>query len=181
TLFEDALSRYRESDVPAGAGWCLGFLAENALHADDEDIARRRAEEAVQLGRSAHIDQVVAYGSRMLAALDSRAGDFESTDRGLAEAITITEAADDRLGLLSAHLEAAELVAERGDVTRATSHLAAGAELARDMPPERTFELVASAAYVAYIDGRVDDAAVLFGARLGLSPMFPPHFRPILE
>jgi hypothetical protein len=49
-------------------------------------------------------------------------------------------------------------------------------------PPERGLELVASAAYVAYVDGRVADAAVLFGARLGLNPSaFPPRFRPILD
>jgi hypothetical protein len=40
-LFEEALSRYRESDFPAGVGWSLGFLANIALHADDEELARR--------------------------------------------------------------------------------------------------------------------------------------------
>jgi hypothetical protein len=64
TLFEEALSRYRESDVPAGAGWCLGLLAFEALIAEDHDLARRRAEEAVQLGRSAHSGQVVGEGLR---------------------------------------------------------------------------------------------------------------------
>src|SRR5262249_960260 len=53
-LFEEALSRLRESDFPFGAGECLAFLAEVALVAEDDDLARQRAEEAVQLGRSAH-------------------------------------------------------------------------------------------------------------------------------
>ncbi len=86
TLFEEALSRYRESDVPAGAGWCLTLLAGQALEAEDSDLARQRAEEAVQVGRSAHIGQVVGEGLRVLAILDSRAGDFESADRRLRRA-----------------------------------------------------------------------------------------------
>jgi predicted ATPase/class 3 adenylate cyclase len=182
-LFEDALSRYRESDVPAGAGWCLGFLAVIALAADDEELARRRAEEAVQVGRSAHIGQVVGEGLRVLAILDSRTGDSENTDRRLAEVIAIHEAAGDRYQLLLAHADAAELVASRGDVPRATSHLAAGAELAREVPSSnRSLLLIQSAAYVAYMDGRADDAAVLFGARLRLSTAtFAKRYRPILE
>ncbi len=47
---------------------------------------------------------------------------------------------------------------------------------------EQALVLVASAAYVAYINGRAGDAAMLFGARLELSPtMFPKYLRPILE
>jgi predicted ATPase/class 3 adenylate cyclase len=183
TLFEDALSRYRDSDVPAGAGWCLRYLALAALEADDDDLARRRAEEAVQLGRSAHIGQVVGEALRVLALLDLRAGDFESADRRLAETIAIHEAAGDRYQILVAHAAAAEVAAARGEVARATSHLAKGAELAPEMQAsDRALTLIQSAAYVAYVDGRVNDAAVLFGARLGLSPtMFPKHLRPILE
>ncbi len=183
TLFEDALSRYRESDNPAGVGWCLRYLAYAALQAEDHDLARRRAEEAVQLGRSAHIGQIVAEGLRVLAILDARAGDFENADRRLAETIAIHEAAGDRYQLLTTHATAAEMAASRDDVIRAASHLAAGAELAREMhASDRALVLIQSAAYVAYVNGRVDDAAVLFGARLGLSPtMFPKHFRPILE
>jgi predicted ATPase/class 3 adenylate cyclase len=181
-LFEEALSCYRETDFPAGAGWALAFLANVALFAEDDDLARQRAEEALQLGRSAHIGQVVGQALRMLAILDSRAGDFENSDRRLAELIAIHKAAGNRAYLLAAHVEAADLAASRGDVSRATSHLAAGAELAHDMPPERGLELVASAAYVAYVDGRAHDAAVLFGARVGLSRLtFPKRFRPILD
>jgi tetratricopeptide (TPR) repeat protein len=181
-LFEEALSRYRESDIPAGAGWCLTFLAEIALHAEDNELARQRGNEAVQLGRSAHIGQVVAEGLRVLALIDSHAGDFKSAERRLAEALAIHEAAGDRAPLLTARVEAAELAASRGDVARAASHLAAGAEIAREMSPERGRELVPSAAYVAYVDGRASDAAVLFGARLGMSPLtFPKRFRPILD
>jgi predicted ATPase len=77
TLFEEALSRYRETDVPEGAGWCLALLAAVALNAEDFELARRRAEEAVQLGRSAHIDQIVGEALRGLVILDVRAGDFE--------------------------------------------------------------------------------------------------------
>src|SRR5262249_18532835 len=114
-LFEEALSRYRESDVPAGAGWCLTFLALCALAAEDDDLAHRRAEEAVQLGKSAHIGQVVGEGLRVLAILDSRAGDFENSDRRFAEVIAIHEAADDRFQLLEVHAEAARQAAARGD------------------------------------------------------------------
>jgi predicted ATPase/class 3 adenylate cyclase len=183
TLFEEALSRYRESDVPAGAGWCLTMLAEIAAEAQDDDLARQRAEQAVELGRSARIGQVEAEGLRVLAVLDSRAGDFESSDSRIAEAIAIHEAAGDRYQLLTSHGEAAELAASRGDVGRAESHLAACAELAREMPSERAHGLLIQfAAYVAYAVGRDDDAAVLFGTWLGLSPStFPKRFRPILE
>ena len=185
TLFEAAPSRYRESDVPAGAGWCLGFLAFEALIADDDDLARRRAEEAVQLGRSAHIGQVVGEGLRALAILDSRAGDFENSDRQFAELIDIHEAAGDRVQLFLAQADAAEEAAKRGDVARAAPHLAAGAELAREtQASEQTLIIVASAAYVAYMDGRLGDAAMLFGARLGSSPLTSPNrfrFRHILE
>jgi hypothetical protein len=137
----------------------------------------------VQFGRSAHIGQVVGEGLRVLALLDSRAGDFDSADLRLAEAIAIHEAAGDRVGLFPAHAGAAEVAASRGDIARAVSHLAAGIELAPDMhASERTLMLIQSAAYIAHVDGRVADAAVLFGARLGLSPtMLPNHFRPILE
>jgi tetratricopeptide (TPR) repeat protein len=181
-LFEEALSRYRETGFPAGAGWALAFLANIALIAEDDDRARQRAEEALQLGRSAHVCQVVGHALRMLAILDARAGDFENSDRRLDELIAIHKAAGNRAFLLAAHVEAAELAASRGDVARATSHLAAGAELARDMTPERGLELVTSAAYVAYVDGRARDAAALFGARLGLSRFtFPKRFRPIVE
>jgi predicted ATPase/DNA-binding SARP family transcriptional activator len=182
-LFEEALSRHRESDVPAGAGWCLAFLAFVALHAEDDELARRRAEEAVQLGRSAHIGQVVGQGLRLLAVLDSRAGDFENADRRLAELIAIHEAASDRFQLVAAHVAVAEQAASRGDVARAARHLAAGAGLAREMQSsELALDLVASAAYTAYMDGRAGDAAVLFGACLGLSPStFPKRFRPIVE
>jgi predicted ATPase/class 3 adenylate cyclase len=182
TLFEEALSRYRESDLPQGVGWCLAFLANIALIAEDDDLARQRAEEALQLGRSTHSGHVVGEGLRMLAILDSRAGDFENSDRRLAELIAIHKASGNRAYLLAAHVETAGLAASRGDILRATSHLAAGAELAGDMPPERGLEVVESAAFVAYMDGRADDAAVLFGARLGLSPaMLPKRYRPIVE
>jgi predicted ATPase/class 3 adenylate cyclase len=190
-LFEEALSRYRESDVPAGAGWALTFLALVALDAEDDDLARQRAEEAVELGRLAHIGQVVAVGLRVLAILDSRAGNFQSADRRLAELTAILEAAGDRVQLLAAHSTAAESAALRGDVAGAASHLAAGAELACEMTSERSHPadqppadllLVETAAYVAYMAGRVDDAAVLFGARLSLDPLsLPPRFRRIVE
>jgi predicted ATPase/class 3 adenylate cyclase len=183
TLFEEALSRYREKDFPAGAGWCLTFLAQVALAGDDDDLARQRAEEAVHLGRTTHIGQIVGEGLHVLAMLDSRAGEFETADRRLAEMIAISEAAGDRLHHLLGHASATEVAAAHGDVARAASHLAAGSELARELPSsEATLEFILSAAYVAYLDGRADDAAVLFGARLGLSPLtIPKRFRPIVE
>jgi predicted ATPase len=191
-LFEEALSLYRESDFPAGAGWCLSFLAWGALFAGDDDLARKRAEEAVQLGRSAGIGQFMGQVLRVLAILDHYAGDFESSDRRITELIAIHEAAGDRYQLVTGHASAAELIASRGDVARAKSHLAAGAELAREMqkrgdrtPSESSeagLELVVSAACVAYMDGRARDAAVLFGAGLALSPLrFPKRLRPIVE
>jgi predicted ATPase/class 3 adenylate cyclase len=182
-LLEEALSRYRESDVPAGAGGCLAQLAQVALDAEDDELARRRADEAVQLGRSTHIGLFVGQGLRVLALLDLRAGDFESADRRLTEVIAIHEAAGDRHLLLTAHAIAAEVAASAGDVTRAASHLATGAELAREVPSsDRALILIQSAAYVAYVDGRPADAAVLFGARLGPSGLaFPTRFRPIVE
>jgi tetratricopeptide (TPR) repeat protein len=183
TLFEEALFRYRESDVPAGAGWSLAFLAAIALRAEDDDRARQHAEEAVQLGKSAGIGQIVGEGLRVLAVVDAHTGDFESSDRRVAEMIAISEAAGDRYQLLMAHVEAVELTASRGDIGRATSHLATGAELAREMQSSAlALELVVSAAYAAYVARRAADAAVLFGARLGLSPAaFPRRFRPIVE
>ena len=111
TLFEEALSRFRESDIPAGAGWCLTHLANIAMHAEDDDLARQRAEEAVQLGTSTHMGPVVGEGLRVLAMLDSRTGDFESADRRLAKTIAIHEAAGDRVQLLSGLITAAELAA----------------------------------------------------------------------
>ena len=182
-LLEEALSRYRESDVPASTSACLTQLAQVALDAEDDDLARRRAEEAVQLGRSTHIGQSVGEGLRVLALVDSRAGDFDSADRRLAEVIAIHEAAGDRHMLLTAHAIAAELAASAGDVARAASHLATGLELACEVPSsDRALILIQSAAYVAYMDGRRDDAAVLFGARLGPSGLaFPTRFRPIVE
>jgi predicted ATPase/class 3 adenylate cyclase len=179
--FEAALWRWRENDVYVGVGWCLGWLAEVALYAGDDELARHRAEEATQLGRSTHFGQAVAQGLRVLAILDSRAGDFETADRQLAESIAIHEAADDRGFLLADHAEAAELAAARGDIARAANHLASGADVAREMP-RRSRWLVKSAAYVAYMDGRTHDAAVLFGASRGLEPStFPKRFRPIVE
>src|SRR5262249_61591110 len=94
----------------------------------------------------------------------------------------IFEGTGDRAELLAAHARAAELAARRGDVARAASHLATGAELARDMPWNRPLALIQIAAYVAYINGRTADAATLFGARLGLSSTnLPKYLRPILE
>jgi predicted ATPase/class 3 adenylate cyclase len=181
-LFEEALALYRESDFPPGAGWALAYLANIALIAEDDELARQRAEEALELGRSAQIGQVEGQALRMLAILDSRADDFENSDRRLAELIAIHEAAGNRAYLLAAHVEAADLAAARGDIARATSHLAAGAQLADDMPAERCLELIASAAYVAYVDGHAGDAATLFGARLGLSRLtFPKRFRPMVD
>jgi hypothetical protein len=50
------------------------------------------------------------------------------------------------------------------------------------MPSGRALDFVAHAAYVAYMDDRAADAAVLYGAHLELSPLtFPQRFRPILE
>jgi predicted ATPase/class 3 adenylate cyclase len=186
TLFEEALSRYRQTDVPQGAGWCLAELAWVALQAEDFELARRRAEEAEQLARSAHIDQIVGEALRVLVFLDLRAGDFENADRRLAEMLAIQEAAGDRGQLVMAHAQAAEVGASRGDVAGAASHLTASAELARAVKAsERALEwlkpLITSAAYVAYMDGRAHDSAVLFGARLGLGPLFVKRFRPILE
>jgi predicted ATPase/class 3 adenylate cyclase len=183
TLFEEALARFRESDVPAGAGWALTFLANIAVFAEDDELARQRAEEAVQLGRSTHIGQVVGEGLRVLAIVDSRAGDFESAHRRLAEMIAISEDAGDHFQLLAAHNTAAELTAARGDVTLAASYLASGAELAREMPSsEPALEFILSAAYVAYMDGRADEAAVLFGARLARGHLkFVTLGRPILK
>jgi non-specific serine/threonine protein kinase len=183
TLFEEALSRYRESNVPAGACWCLTVLAEIALKVEDDALARQRAEEAVRLGRSHHMGKVVAEGLRVLAILDSRTGDFDSADRRLAEMIALHEAAGDRYWLLAAHAVGAELAASRHDAAQAAAHLAASAELARDMASERAHALIiGAAAYVAYMDGRGADAALLFGARLGWKPFnFPKRYRPILE
>jgi predicted ATPase/class 3 adenylate cyclase len=182
TLFEEALSLYRESDLLAGVGWCLTSLAQGAMAAEDNELARQRAEEAVRLRKSAHIDQVVGEGLRVLAIVDTRTGDFDSADLRLTEAIAIFEATGDRAELLAGHARAAEVAALRGDIARAASHLATGAELARDMPWNRPLVLIQTAAYVAYLSGRVGEAATLFGARLGLSPMmFPKYLRPILE
>jgi hypothetical protein len=161
----------------------LGYLAQVALHAEDDALARQRAEEAVDVARSTHIGNSEAAGLRVLAIVDSRAGDFDCSDRRLAEAIAINEATGDRALLVWTHATAAELAALRGDLSRATSHLAKGAHFAREMQTaELALELVASAAYVAYVNGGAHDAAILFGARLGLSPStFPKRFRPILE
>jgi predicted ATPase/class 3 adenylate cyclase len=181
-LYEEALSLSRESDIPAAPCGSLIGLAEIALGAGDDELARQRAQEAVQLGRSTHISQTVAAGLHVLAVVDSRAGDFERADRRLAEMIAIHEAAGDRFHLLMGQASAAELAASRGEVARAASHLAEGAELAREMPSsEPALELVLAAAYLAYVDGRAHDSAVLFGARLGLSPVFPEQFRPTIE
>src|SRR5262249_12602033 len=96
--------------------------------------------------------------------------------------IAIHEAAGDLFHLLMGQASAAELAASRGEVARAVSHLAEGADLAREMPSsEPALELVLAAAHVAYVDGRAHDAAVLFRARLGLSPVFPEQFRPTIE
>jgi predicted ATPase/DNA-binding SARP family transcriptional activator len=194
TLFEQALSCYRESNVPAGAGAMLVFLAEVALNAEDDVLARRRAEEAVQLGKSTHIGNTVAWGTAVLAILDSRAGDFESADRRLAQAIAMWEAAGARGQLLQGHALAAELAASRGDLAQAASHLAEIAAQLPEVPKSgAALVLIASTAYVAYTDGRAHDAATLVGACLGLSPygdaysltipgsIFPKRFRPILE
>ena len=186
TLYEEALSRYRECNIPAGAGWCLALLALVELAANDDDLARQRAEEAVQLGRSAQIGQVVSEGLRVLAMLDLRAGDFENADRRVAETIAINEASGDRFQLLTAHALAAETAASRGDVAGAASHLATGAEIANEIQAsalalESLRPLATCAAYVAYLDGRAHDAAVLFGVRLGSPVDFPLQFRPILE
>src|SRR5262249_9207221 len=132
-LFEEALSRYRESDQPAGVGAMLGYLAQVALHAEDDALARQRAEEAVQIGRSTHTGQTVAGGLRVLAILDARAGDFASSDRRVTESIAIDEAAGADAQLVWTHATAAELAASRGDLSRATTHLAKGADLAREM------------------------------------------------
>jgi hypothetical protein len=181
-LFEEALSRYQECEIP-GENTIVAVLAEVALHAGDDALARQRAKEAVNLGTSSHVSQAVAAGLRVLAILDSRAGDFESSDRHLAETIAIEEAAGARAALVRAHATAAELAPSRGNIDPAAWHLARGADLAREMQTsERVLELVASAAYVAYKAGRAHDAAVLFGARLGSAAMtFPKRFRPILE
>jgi predicted ATPase/class 3 adenylate cyclase len=182
-LFEEALPHFRENDFPFGAGECLAFLAQIALVAEDDDLARQQAEEAVELGRSAHISHIVGEGLGVLAILDARVGDFESADRRLAELIAIRKAAGNRPQLLGAHAIAAELAASRGDVARTASHLAAGAELARDMPSSETaLDFILSAAYLAYMDGRPDDAAVLYGARLARGhPPRPTLGRSILE
>jgi non-specific serine/threonine protein kinase len=179
-LLEEALSRCRESNLPAGAGWCLAFLAGVAMRANDDALARDRAEEAVQLGRSTHIGEVVAEGIRVLAMLDMRAGDFDSADRRLAETIAIHQAVGDRYQLIAAHGVASQLAASRGDPSRAASHLAAGAHLARDIP-EHVPWIVESAAYVAYMDGQAANAAVLHGAALSLNPTFSKQSRRILE
>src|SRR5262249_44563464 len=157
--------------------------AEVALVAEDDGLARQRAEEAVQLGRSAHIGHIVGEGLGVLAVLDARAGDFDSADRRLAELIAIRDAAGNRPQLLGAHAIAAELAASRGDLARATSPLVAGAELARERPSSETaLDFVLSAAYVAYMNGRPDDAAMLYGARLARGhPPRPTLGRPILE
>jgi predicted ATPase/DNA-binding SARP family transcriptional activator len=181
-LFEEALSRFRESNIAAGAVM-LANLARVALNSEDDALARQRAEEAVQLGRSTHIGNTVAAGLRVLAILDSRAGDFESSDRRLAETIAINETMGARAELVLDHATTAELAAARGNTGCAASHLAKGVELAREMQTsERVIELIAAAAYVAYTDGRADDAAVLFGARLSLSTStIPKRFHPALE
>jgi hypothetical protein len=187
-LFEEALSRFRECELQERLVFVgdtvVPILADIALHGEDDAVARQRAEEAVNLGRSRHVGQTVAAGLRVLAILDARAGDFESSDRRLAETIAISEAAGARAPLVRAHATAAELAASRGNIGLAASHLARGADLAGEMQTaERVLdELVASAAYVAYKAGRARDAAVLFGARLGPDPMtFPKRFRPILD
>src|SRR5262249_9201293 len=172
TLLEEALSRYRESNQPAGAAGILGYLAQVALHAEDDALARQHAEEAVQIGRSTRASQTVAAGLRVLAILDSRAGDFDSSDQRLAESIAIDEAAGDSGLLVWTHATAAQLAASRGDLSRATTHLAKGVDLAREMQtPRLALEFVAAAAYVAYMAGRAHDAAVLFGACSASHPL----------
>ena len=182
-LFEEALSCFRENDMPVGVGSCLASLAQVALHAEDDDLARRHAAEALQLGRSTHVDQIVGEGMRLLAVLDARAGDFESADRRLGETIAIWEAAGARAQLLATHNIAAELSASRRDVAGAASYLAAGAEFAHEMPSsELALDFILSTAYLAYIDGRPEEAAVLYGARLAQGhPPRPTLGRPILE
>jgi predicted ATPase/class 3 adenylate cyclase len=182
-LFEEALVRYREADVAAGIGWCLVFLAQVAMHREDVEIARRRAEEALQFGMSAHVGQVVADALRVLAVMESWAGDFDSADRRIAEVIAIHEASGDHFQLVTAHDCAAEMAASRGDIARAASHLTVCAQrLGAKHTTDRALEFVQTVAYMAYADGRTTEAAALFGARLGLgSSTFPHRFRPIME
>src|SRR5262249_46028667 len=150
TLCEAALSRYQESNTPAGAGAMLVILGEVALHAEDVALARRPAEEAVQLGRVPRIGQTGAGGLRMLAIPDARAGDFQGADRRLAESIAIHEAAGDRYQLIQAYADAAEMAASRGNISLAVAHLVASANLGREMSSEHaTAFTIRSGAYLA--------------------------------
>jgi len=182
-LCEEALSRYRESNTPAGAGAMLVILGEVALHAEDDALARQRAQEAVQLGRFTRIGQTVAAGLRMLAILDARAGDFRGADRRLAESIAIYEAAGDRYQLIQVYADAAEMAASRGNISLAVAHLVASANLGREMSSKHAMAFpIRAGAHLAYVEGRPREAAVLFGVLLGLNPStLAKHYRPILE
>jgi tetratricopeptide (TPR) repeat protein len=174
--FEDALSIFREVGERIGIGWMLAFLVDEAYWAGEFALAETRAGEALTVGTSSGLVQIVAESRRLLAMLASNRGDYDEAERLLELAANALEEAGDRVAVLPMVLMAkAYLAVARGSVAQALAPLRDALCLARSSQSgERMINALGTAVSVFWHSGRTREAALLLGAGQAISPTFAP-------
>jgi predicted ATPase len=180
--FEEALSIFREVGEPFGIGWMLAFLADEAHEAGEFEVSESRAVEALSIGTSSGMLQVVAESRRILAMLALNRREYDEAERLLDLAANALEDAGDRVGQLPIVLMSkARLAVARGSKAQALPPLREALRLARSAHSgERMSNGVATAVHVFWELGRGRDAAVLLGVAEASTQVFPqcaPRYR----
>jgi predicted ATPase len=180
--FEEALSIFREAGEPFGIGWMLAFLADEAHEAGEFEVSESRAVEALSIGTSSGMLQVVAESRRILATLALDRREYDEAERLLDLAANALEDAGDRVGQLPIVLMVkARLAVARGSKAQALPPLREALRLARSAESgERMSNGVATAVHVLWEHGRARDAAVLLGVAEASTQVFPqwaPRYR----
>ena len=134
--FEEALSIFREIGERFGIGWMLAFLADEAYEAGESEVSESRAVEALSIGTSSGMLQVVAESRRILAVLALDRGEYDEAGRLLDLAANTLEEAGDRVGELPIVLMVkARLAVARGSKAQALPPLREALRLARSASP----------------------------------------------
>jgi len=116
---------------PQSRGYVLANLGQVYLRQGRLDEARQHAMDALEAGHRLGEQIVIANAYTLLGHLDARAGDPRAADDKFEHAIALLEKLEMPDRLRDCHMEYAELLYARNDISSAAMHWKAAAEVAK--------------------------------------------------
>jgi hypothetical protein len=130
---EEALSRFRELDEPAGIGWSLAFLAMAAERAGDTEAAAHWGAEALEFGTARGMPSLVPQSQRILGIVAARHGEHAEFERLLGGSAAAHREAGNRFELALILGEMAWFADLRGEHRLALERLRETLRLSREI------------------------------------------------